>query len=169
MLAACAMLFAVLSVGCSGVNLNKLVQDPNAAKAAEKAQQLAVAKAAAAKVMADLDACETAVMGGESLNDLSKRATKASQSAQAFSRSPNGKLLPQVASAMSLVAKEYVNSCLVWAADDKAAAEFWLKYGPASGKTSLDECKHPQKYNAIWIQAGVDLGKARVALSDAKL
>jgi hypothetical protein len=38
-----------------------------------------------------------------------------------------------------------------------------------TGKKSVEECKHPERYEALWVKGAIDLGKARQAVRDTTL
>lgn len=152
--------------GCTLPGQAKLTDD-----AAAKAQRLKTAKAAAVSVLADVEACEAAVMAGPSLSDLTAKAARARHSTDAFSRSDSGRLLPRFASAISLAARDYQDCCVVWRVDEEAARAQWRRVlstpWPVAGvSTELRDYRHPMRYRTIWVKAGIDLGAARLALRE---
>jgi hypothetical protein len=162
----CAMLLVALTSGCSTAAPSGPARVRSTRPVPDQGPQLQAAKAAAMPVLARIQACEAAVIAGPTLDDLSKKASRAQESAQAFAASGYGRLAPKAASALSLAAQDYVLSCRVWRADEKAAVAFWNANGPASGKKSLDEVREMGRHESVWAQGGLDLGKARAAVRD---
>jgi hypothetical protein len=161
---------AILTGGCSpGTPVPGLPrQAPKAEQSPAQLQRLRAAKAAAALVLADVEVCETAVIAGAPLDDLSKKTAHARDSVLAFSRTENGRLLPKTTAAIALAAKDYFDSCTVWRADEKAAPGLMIR-GLKAGKSSIDDYRHPDRYEALWVKGGIDLGKARTVLRDSTL
>lgn len=172
-LALCAIaVSAALAGGCSGENSVVPVlapkQKPTQPSAADL-QQLKDAKAAAAAVLADVEVCEAEVLSGPQLDDLAAKSALAHASVEAFSRTKNAKLIPAATAAIALADKRYADCCKAWRADDRAANALWNGRGPGTGKKSLDDCRHPERYEPLWRDAALDLGAARVALREATL
>jgi hypothetical protein len=163
-------ILATLSGGCSKETpaLPTPARKATGPSAAD-VQRLKEAKTAAAAVFANVEACEAAVLAGPKLDDLSRRSAHAHASVQAFSRTQNARLLPAVTAAMALAAKDYADGCTAWRADEKDAAASWNRKGPRAGIKSVNDCRHPERYEALWVKGGIDLGKARQAMRDATL
>jgi hypothetical protein len=161
---------AVLTGGCSN-------QAPAALSPARKAtgpsaadvQRLKQAKAEAAAVLADVEVCEAEVMAGPELDDLTAKSALAHASVEAFTRTQSSKLLPKFTAAIALADKAYADCCVVWRADERAAQALWGRAGTTTGKKSVDECRHPERYSVLWVKGGLDLGKARQGLRDDAL
>jgi hypothetical protein len=167
---------AALVGGCSSPKPVQQKSVPDTGPSPADMQRLGAAKAAAATALADVEACESAVMAGASLDELTRKATRARDSVGAFARSENGRLLPKVTAAMTLAEQDYYNSCVVWRRDEEAAAAKAKKarasVKPGSSSAQLltaAQYKHPNLYEDLWVQGGLDLGKARTALQDATL
>lgn len=161
----CAVVLVGLTGGCSPKTPSRQGHAPKSVQPAVPSQRLTEAKAAAASTLADVEVCESAVIAGASLADLSKKALHARDSVQAFSRSENGRLLPKVTAAIALAEQDYLDSCAVWRADENAARASKAK----NPLVELDKLRHPNRYGDLWVKAGLDLGAARTALQEATL
>lgn len=161
---ACAVAVVAMTAGCSGGVLPIPTNTPTAKPAAES-QRMRAAKAAAARVLADLEACESAVVNGSLVNDLLLNSTRARSSALAFAQSEHAKVLPEFAKTALASAQDYYNSCLVWQADEKQAKAAWST-GVATGQSDLNSFRHPERYRSLWVRAGTSLGAARALLKD---
>jgi hypothetical protein len=162
---------ATLTGGCSGETPVALSPARKAAgPSAADLQRLKEAKTAARAVLADVEACEKVVMVKQpSLDALSAASAHANASVQAFARTENARLIPAATAAIALAAKDYADCCAVWSADNAAAPILWKKAFMV-GKTAPESSyRHPERYEALWVKGGLDLGKARLALRDATL
>jgi hypothetical protein len=162
----CALLLAGAIGGCSKAP-SKQVQTPapsqSPAQSAAQAQRLQAARNAATAVMADIEVCESTVKAAPTLDDLTRKATHARDSVQAFSRTEDAKLLPKATAALAQAAQDYYDSCAVWRADNAAAQASWNK----KKTVPIETFQHPSRYEDMWVQGGLDLGKVRMALVDA--
>lgn len=134
-------------------------------RSSAQAQGLADAQIAVAPVFADVEACEQAVLRGASLPELTALSTKARDSALAFSRSAHSKYLPQTSNALLVAATYYARSCIVWRAEIKAGEEAWRSSWGRGGTRVVDHM-HTERFYVLWVEAALNLGKARTTLKD---
>jgi hypothetical protein len=150
-------------VGCSE---SPIALPRQSTPAALQSQRLAAAKAAIAPCVADVEACELAVLRGTSIEELSYLAARARASTLAFANTPDSRLLPQAASAIRRASRNYSDSCDAWRADVQAeqdALHRGLRIGP--GAALLGPMRAERHY-LLWVDGAVNLGRARMALKD---
>lgn len=159
----CALALVVLVSGCSG---GPVVVPYRSSPSALQTQQLAAAKNAIAPALADVEACELAVLRGTSIDELSYLAARARSSTSTFARTENSKLVPQSTKAVVLAARYYSDSCAAWRAEDEAAQDaLHTGLSTGSGATRPGTMRTDRHY-ILWVEAARSLGGTRVALKD---
>lgn len=163
----CVLALIASITGCSGCGSTQ--QANMTQQSVVKAQHLSAATAAAASVLADVEACETAVRADSSVDVVSQKVAHARTSVNAFSRSENGRLLPNFTSAIVLSEQEYLECVTVWRVDEKVAqanpaAATALQLGNGSLPADIAFYKVQMRHRVLWVDAALDLGRARLAL-----
>lgn len=166
-LAVCALLAVATTGGCAEKAAAPVVpiQRPAAQPSAVEKAQRDAAIAAAPPVLADVDACEAAVLHEAPVDTLTEVASRARKSTRAFAASDNGTALPEFTKSIVAAANAYYDSCTVWRKDEKAAIAA-LNSMRTPEKTDLDSYRHPVLYQTMWLTGAEHLGEARAILKD---
>ena len=163
LLTLCALILVVFVGGC---NESPIVLPHQKSAVALQSQRLAAAKSALASSMADVEACELAVLRGTSIDELSYLSARARASTSAFAKTADSRLLPQSTNAVRRASRCYSDSCDAWRADVQAeqdALHRGLRIGP--GAVLLGPMR-TERHHQLWVDGAVNLGKARMALKD---
>lgn len=160
---ACALALSVLTGGCTDASI---VLPSQSSPAVQQAQRLAAAKNALAPAMADVEACELAVLRGTSVDELSHLAGRARASTSAFAATANSKLIPNSTQAVLLAARYYSDSCGAWRAEIRAEQAAMHRGSPAGARAALLGPMRTERHYLMWVEGALSLGRARMALKD---
>jgi hypothetical protein len=165
MYALCALFLTVLLMaGCSE---STIVLPHQSSPAVQNAQRLAAAKNAFAPAMADVEACELAVLRGTSIEELSYLAARADASTAAFAASENARLLPQSTKALARAARYYTDSCIAWRKEVKAEQDAMHKgFATDAARAALLWPMRTQSHYMMWVNGALTLGRVRTLLKD---
>jgi hypothetical protein len=159
----CALAIIVLVSGCSEGRVALPYRSP---QSIAQTRRIAAAKNAIAPAMADVEACELAVLRGTSIDELSYLAKRARSSTSAFARTQNSKLVPRSTRAIVLAARYYSDSCAAWRAEDNAAQDA-LHMGLNTGSwAARPGTTTTDRHYLLWVEAARCLGGTRMALKD---
>jgi hypothetical protein len=159
----CALALVALMGGCSPARIVLPYRSP---QSIVQTRRLVAAKNALAPAMADVEACEIAVLRGTSIDELSYLAKRARSSTSAFARTQNSKLVPESTKAVVLAARYYSDSCAAWRAEDNAAQDA-LHMGLNTGNASTRRATtRTDRHHILWVEAARSLGRTRMALKD---
>lgn len=131
--------------------------------------RLRIAKTQASKVLSKLEACESAVTVGVTLDSLSEKSGQARQAVLEFSRSEYSSLMPKFTASATRAAQDYIDSCSSWFEDNKRAEKAWSaaydKWDIFSGNKApeMDDYKDDSETQSLWAKASEDLAVARAA------
>lgn len=171
-----AVAVVLLAAVGAGIGL-KQSADRKAAQAAaqaaadKKRAELGAAKDSAAKVLATVEKCESAVTVGVSLDDLSKLAATAREEVTTFERSSAAALMPDFTKAIGQATQAYLDSSRAWFEDNEKATKAWdaayarwakTYKGPSPDIKSFRDDSACQK---LWSDAGGYIEAARSAFA----
>lgn len=159
----CALALSALIGGCTDA---PIALPSQSSPAVQQAQRLAAAKNALAPAMADVEACELAVLRGTSVDELSHLAARARASTSAFAATENSKLIPNSTQAVLLASRYYSDSCGAWRAQIKADQAAMFRGMRSNGAVALLGPMRTERHYILWVEAALNLGKARTALKD---
>jgi hypothetical protein len=169
--AAAIVIVLIVLIG-AGVAL-KLTADRQAEEAAAETQRLemAAAKADAARVLASVEKCQSAVSVGVTLNDLSSLAATARQDVTTFERSSAAALMPGFTKAVAQATQAYLDSSRSWFEDNQRAKKEWDVAYDRWTKTyrgtspDLEDFQDDSKYQKLWSDADGYIQAARSAFA----
>lgn len=160
---ACALALSALTGGCTDA---PIALPSQSSQAVQQAQRLAAAKNALAPAMADVEACELAVLRGTSVDELSHLAARARASTSAFAATEDSKLIPNSTQAVLLATRYYSDSCGTWRAELKAEQDAMHRGPLTHARAALLGPIRTERHYMMWVEGALSLGKARMALKD---